>query len=297
MKNKTNIIFIVGILLFCVQQICFSATIELNDGNVKNVTIISQNDDYIIVDSGVGVNVTYYLDEIYKIDNQIIGLNSQNYTVPKAKIYQDSEEVVDDAVDKSYLPTTVSHPPIQKVNNLQSNKIDSDNKKGQIFSLNEIIKKIMKFNLKNLKNDFPEESAYLSELINKIRILTINYNIAPRYFELFLFGSISLGYIILFLPLMFVAKKTFARPIWLAFIPILQLYLLVRMANKPAYWVLFLFVPIVNIFIFIHIWIEICTIIKKPIFFGMLMVVPGLNYLIMCYLGLSSTKEVTKKVF
>ncbi len=43
---------------------------------------------------------------------------------------------------------------------------------------------------------------------------------------------------------------------WFAFIPILNTVLLVQMAEKPLYWLLFLFIPIVNVFIFFKLCFE-----------------------------------------
>jgi hypothetical protein len=45
------------------------------------------------------------------------------------------------------------------------------------------------------------------------------------------------------------AKKMNVANAWMAFIPLLDAYLAVKMAGKPGWWLILLFIPIVNIVI------------------------------------------------
>jgi hypothetical protein len=55
-----------------------------------------------------------------------------------------------------------------------------------------------------------------------------------------------------------IAKKTNTEDDWWAWIPILNFLLLCKIARKPLWWVLLMFVPLVNIVIVILIWVGVC---------------------------------------
>ena len=46
------------------------------------------------------------------------------------------------------------------------------------------------------------------------------------------------------------------RPGWQAFVPVYNCYVMTQIIGKPAYWVLLLFVPIVNVFIYAYMHID-----------------------------------------
>lgn len=50
-----------------ITAVSFAETITLKSGNVVEGTIVERTDDFIKVDRGVGITVTYYLDEIESI--------------------------------------------------------------------------------------------------------------------------------------------------------------------------------------------------------------------------------------
>ncbi len=63
---------------------------------------------------------------------------------------------------------------------------------------------------------------------------------------------IQLAFYLFFAYCMFVlAKKMNVANAWMAFIPLLNLYLFVTMAGKPGWWVILFFLPIVNIVVVI----------------------------------------------
>lgn len=74
-----------------------------------------------------------------------------------------------------------------------------------------------------------------------------------------------------------IAKKTNTKDPWLAWIPIANIYLLIKIAGKPGWWLILLLIPIVNLIITIIIWIEIARRRQKPGWLGILAVIPVIN--------------------
>ena len=83
------------------------------------------------------------------------------------------------------------------------------------------------------------------------------------------------------------ANKTGADNAWFAFIPILDLVLMLSIAGKPLWWIFLLFIPVVNIFIGILAWMGIAEARGKPFWLGMLLLIPGVNLIVIGYLAFS----------
>ena len=79
----------------------------------------------------------------------------------------------------------------------------------------------------------------------------------------------------------------------MAWIPILNFYLLCKIDARPATWVVLFFVPFVNIFIWTKIWIEIAEELGKPVWIGAMMFFPLLNIIPLGYLAFSSSGVFT----
>ena len=63
----------------------------------------------------------------------------------------------------------------------------------------------------------------------------------------------------------------------MALIPLLNVILLLQMANKPLWWVLLFFVPLVNLVISVVMWMAIAERRGKPGWWGVVMLLPGVN--------------------
>jgi len=75
--------------------------------------------------------------------------------------------------------------------------------------------------------------------------------------------------------------------VW-ALIPIANLFLIIKIAEKPTWWVLLLFVPFVNFVISVMIWMAIAERLGKPNWWGIMIgVVPIANiiFLLMLVFG------------
>ncbi len=77
---------------------------------------------------------------------------------------------------------------------------------------------------------------------------------------------------------------------WWAFVPILNTVLLIKMAEKPMHWFLFLFIPVVNIFCFFSLWMNAAKKIGQSPVWGFLALIPFINFVAMFVLAFGSTQ-------
>ncbi len=89
------------------------------------------------------------------------------------------------------------------------------------------------------------------------------------------------------------AKKTNTEDAWLAWIPIANIYLLLKIAGKPGWWLILYFVPLVNIVVAIIVWMEIARRLNKPDWLGILVIVPMANLVMPGYLAFSKSAQVS----
>jgi hypothetical protein len=82
-----------------------------------------------------------------------------------------------------------------------------------------------------------------------------------------------------------IAEKTSTENPWLAWIPIANIILLLNIAKKPIWWILLCFVPLVNIIIFIMVWMAVAEARGKPSWVGVLMIVPFVGAIVPGYLA------------
>ena len=93
-----------------------------------------------------------------------------------------------------------------------------------------------------------------------------------------------------------IARKTQTSGAWTAWIPIVNMFLLLRVARRPAWWFLLFLIPLVNIVMAIVVWMAIAGIRGKPRWLGVLLLVPLLNFLVLAYLALSGPGEAAPPV-
>jgi len=93
-----------------------------------------------------------------------------------------------------------------------------------------------------------------------------------------------------------IARKTKTEHGWLAWIPIANVYLMCKIAERPWWWVLVLiFVPIVNIVFLVIVWMGIAEARDKNKWLGILIIVPIANYVLFGYLAFSGGDRRTVK--
>ena len=83
------------------------------------------------------------------------------------------------------------------------------------------------------------------------------------------------------------AGKTGTPNGWLGWIPIVNLYLLCKIGDKPGWWLILFFIPLLNIIMMIIVWMAVAARRGKASWLGILMIIPLLNLIIPGYLAFS----------
>lgn len=105
---------------------------------------------------------------------------------------------------------------------------------------------------------------------------------------LFIFCIIFLvAYVYHALALQTIATKTNTENPWFAWIPILNIILMLNIAKKPIWWIILCLIPVVNIVVIIIVWMGIAEARNKPNWWGILMLVPPVNIVVPGYLAWS----------
>jgi len=94
-------------------------------------------------------------------------------------------------------------------------------------------------------------------------------------------------YVYVALALSTIAQKTNTENGWLAWIPIANIILMLNIARKPIWWIVLCLIPLVNIVIFIIMWMGIAEARNKPGWWGVLMIVPVVSLIVPGYLAWS----------
>lgn len=94
-------------------------------------------------------------------------------------------------------------------------------------------------------------------------------------------------YLYMALALQTIAAKTNTPNAWLAWIPLVNIFLMLGVAKKPAWWFLLFLIPLVNIVISILVWMAIAEARRKPNWWGILTIVPLVNFVVPGYLAWS----------
>jgi len=102
---------------------------------------------------------------------------------------------------------------------------------------------------------------------------------------LFMFLIFAAFYVYFSLALQTIAKKTNTENAWLAWIPIINIILMLNIAKKPLWWIILCLIPFVNIVIGIIIWMAIAEARGKPSWWGILFIVPVVQIIVPGYLA------------
>ena len=106
-----------------------------------------------------------------------------------------------------------------------------------------------------------------------------------------LFGVFGIGilicYIYMALAVQTIATKTNTENAWLAWIPVVNIILLLNIAKKPVWWFILFLIPFVNIIIAILVWMGVAEARNKPNWWGILLIVPVIGIIVPGYLAWS----------
>lgn len=104
------------------------------------------------------------------------------------------------------------------------------------------------------------------------------------------FLLLILVYVYFAICLQVIAKKTNTPNGWFAWIPILNLILMIQIAQKPIWWIIMFFIPLVNIVFGVIVWMAIAERRGKPNWVGILILVPVIDIAVPGYLAFSGDK-------
>jgi Family of unknown function (DUF5684) len=94
-----------------------------------------------------------------------------------------------------------------------------------------------------------------------------------------------IAYVYHALALQTIAAKANTENPWFAWIPILNLILMLNIAKKPIWWIILCLIPFVNIVILVIVWMGIAEARNKPNWWGILIIVPVANLIVPGYLA------------
>jgi len=105
-----------------------------------------------------------------------------------------------------------------------------------------------------------------------------------------LFGGVMLIvwlaiYVYYALAFMTIASRTGTENAWMAWVPILNLWLMVQIGEKEAWWIILFFIPVLNLVAAIVVTMAIAERVDKPSWWGILIIVPVVNLIVPGYLA------------
>jgi hypothetical protein len=114
-----------------------------------------------------------------------------------------------------------------------------------------------------------------------------NYNaMITQFFGFFLVvGLIFYAYAAICL--VKIAEKTNTPDGWWAWVPVMNILLMIKIAGKPLWWILLCLIPLVNLIILILIWVAVCEARKKSPALVIGLIIPVVNLAVMGYLAFS----------
>lgn len=89
------------------------------------------------------------------------------------------------------------------------------------------------------------------------------------------------------LALQTIATKTNTENPWFAWIPILNIILMLNIARKPIWWIVLFLIPLVGFVMLILVWMGIAEARNKPNWWGILIIIPPVNIIVPGYLAWS----------
>ena len=98
---------------------------------------------------------------------------------------------------------------------------------------------------------------------------------------------IAVIYVYVSFCVMKIAQKCHVENAWMAWIPIVNLWVMCQAAKKEWWWILLCFLPLINIVAFCVLWMGIAENRGKPSWVGLLILIPLVNFIMIGYLAFS----------
>jgi hypothetical protein len=223
--------------------------ILLKSGRVLDVSIVQRSPDYIKVDAGIGVPVVYYYDEIDQINGVVI---DEEYRRQADAIRLERAEA--EAAGRTYQPPAgpdgETWDPEEPVSRIPR-------------SLNDVQRGVMR--------GMPAGAEAVFGVVAGAVMLVF----------------MLVTYLIFCIPMYIIAKKNEVANPWLAWVPVVQVYTMVKSGRVSGWLTLLLFIPFINFIVYVFIWVKIAEVRGKPGWVGVLVLVPIVNLLVPWYLAFS----------
>ena len=84
---------------------------------------------------------------------------------------------------------------------------------------------------------------------------------------------------------------------WWAWIPILNTFLLFKIAGKPAWWFLLCLIPLVNIIVFAILWMEAAKAVHVSPVWGIMVLLPLINFVALGIMAFSAMPQPTPPAY
>jgi hypothetical protein len=253
--------FLIFILIFLAVHQGNTDTIRFKSGNIIEGTITTQTDEYIILYTDVGVEVTYYLDEIEEIITEgeptyQIEENSTEYQLDNTNTDESNEfgeiQISEDGLliveqDKKESGTkkniTRTNPfPKREVNKkkigdthefkLLRKNAEKTKVKTQVKEIEDKVALMSDDLNSGIGSFFAELHAKISMRMDNINMKLKSLKVLTKLIPEWLILLYVISWVICSFPLFIIAKKLGVAEPWKAFIPIIQFFLLLNMARK-----------------------------------------------------------------
>lgn len=296
-------------------------TIHLKSGQIIEGTVVERTEDSVKVDTGVGILVTYYLDEIESATAtphvettppEIIAEPEITHpaTAPSAPPPADSPAPTPIAATPApdpIVPTQALQvtPPPTSISSAITHKIEE---KFPLYTTTTTDTSLPPWQAPRLSRDeyLKTQAARARtierEHINKIILALKGYltshwrglkdahplvrTIAESPAGLAIAISLWAGiYVLICYPLMRLSHR-FKCGGWMAWVPILQIFQLLRVADKSPIWFLFFLFPVISLLAFVFVGMSIARRLEQPYWLGYFMLVPGVNIFVLWHLAL-----------
>ncbi len=280
MKRFFISIVLIGFLFWMVMPAANAEVVILKNGQRLEGKILARTTQFIILDIGVGVDLTYYLETIESIDGfKIVSQDGVFVSLdPEEEINQNAEAIAIDIEPEERSPTS-SDPSQTAVQTTDLTDLSTQDNDTEGLDVRDKMREYKNF-----------------EKINQVKQIFKSINIDPesKLFPVILFIVSSIFFLLLWFlscyPLVLMAKKIGTSHAWMGWVPLLQVFLFIRMAGVSFWWIILLFIPLVNFFIPLVLWFKIAEALNKPTWIAFLMYIPLVNYFALWYLALAKVE-------
>lgn len=253
MKNRQKISFILGIFFICISGVSAQEVQEKIPDICISGVVQDANNSFVVVN-----------DEIVRVGDKIHDVkvvSAVQSTVTLEYNGKTFEKKIGDGCLK--IPSPAS----------QSQAIAAKQKSNSLAE-------------KFKNNPFSFFSSKSKAVTNKEGLERIFF-LYGTIFMLILWVLTLLAYVYGALCLHKIATKTITKHGWLAWVPIANAFLMLKIVRRSLWWSVLFFIPLVNFIFMLIVWMEIAKIRNKSVWLGLLMVLPIVNLIILGYLAFS----------